>query len=321
MGTGAYLTLRNSSGAGLTSLVDDAVCMYENGEEGSHLEAFNNLHLDDGQARTEYIEAIGSGDCAAKQSSFTLSLRSEPREFGNVIIAGRVLGKLAVDVGRFPFHTEIKSNGNPRQFQTSVSRDGDQYRIDVEVQKLPTLVAMADSLCWATGGAIEDALTFPPVTDPTGAFTFSAGTFSGLSQATCSDATITGDYGTGVAIDATLTAPELLTHCTVKVNAIDYTIDGGITLVNPVFHATGRLDFGGEANGPQLTGVHLRGGMVAFSFNGSKIPDWVGIELFQAFVVLLDSEPIQSEVVSIANRYLFDRKPSAAKPEKAEVAS
>jgi hypothetical protein len=78
MGAGAHMWIQDHTDKQIKTYVHGVVCMYENGEQGSQLQQFNNLLVQpnstwpDGQGL--YIEAVGSGSCALSASTFTLKV-------------------------------------------------------------------------------------------------------------------------------------------------------------------------------------------------------------------------------------------------------
>jgi hypothetical protein len=77
MGFGAFMWVHNVRNDDVLLLISDVECMYDNGSEGSNLEAFNDVIVGAKQyvpsgSGSQYIEAKNSGGCWGVTSKFTL---------------------------------------------------------------------------------------------------------------------------------------------------------------------------------------------------------------------------------------------------------
>jgi hypothetical protein len=75
MGSGAFMQVYNSTGDTATIWITNVSCFYQNGEEGSNLQAFNGAIIGPGKLfppNPVYIEAKGSGGCWFTPSHFNL---------------------------------------------------------------------------------------------------------------------------------------------------------------------------------------------------------------------------------------------------------
>ena len=75
MGEGAKLTVINKHGKDIDSYVTNVKCMYDHGDEGSHLDRFHNVSLKHGEKiENVYIEAKNKfgTECFGNPAYFTL---------------------------------------------------------------------------------------------------------------------------------------------------------------------------------------------------------------------------------------------------------
>ena len=76
MGQGAFMTVENKSKTPIMLFINSVNCMYDNGEQGSNLQAFNSVIVGPGQqapaSGKQYIEDKDSGSCAFETATFTL---------------------------------------------------------------------------------------------------------------------------------------------------------------------------------------------------------------------------------------------------------
>lgn len=78
MGFGAYMVVANQDDRDHQLTVNNINCMYDNGDEGSNLQVWNNVTIKAGSnipaTGKQYIEVKASGSCAFETSSFTLNI-------------------------------------------------------------------------------------------------------------------------------------------------------------------------------------------------------------------------------------------------------
>lgn len=94
MGSGAFMRVHHAlevEPAPIVTWIQDVKCMFDGGLEGSNLQVFENAVIQHDTAwppnGPQYIEAIGSGDCATEWSGFTLHVREL---YANIIIEARM---------------------------------------------------------------------------------------------------------------------------------------------------------------------------------------------------------------------------------------
>jgi hypothetical protein len=150
MGAGAYLNVGNQIAKQLMCSVSDIVCMFEHGQEGSHLEPFNTPLNSNQRTGDVYVEAIGTfgSPCSITQSKFTLNFSDG--------------GWLTIYLGSGD--TGVHACSNPAQIRADVNTHVNPAAIRVEVIPLSVAQTMVDSLIWATADAVQRFLTIGPET-------------------------------------------------------------------------------------------------------------------------------------------------------------
>lgn len=129
MGYGAYMKVVNNRTAPLLLFVTDVDCMYDNGEDGSHLDWFNNAKVAAGgsvpaDGGTTYIEAKGSGSCFFDDSTFTIKIEDADHQ----TIIGRVAFTDSSE------HWNYK-NDNEDVIDVDCNNSGDQAHITITVEQ------------------------------------------------------------------------------------------------------------------------------------------------------------------------------------------
>ncbi|GGT21816.1 hypothetical protein GCM10010271_26430 [Streptomyces kurssanovii] len=90
MGNSANMKVVNVSNLALQTFVTDVECMYDNGQEGSNLSAFNDTNIGPGVAYPsdtgQFIETKNSGSCFGVTSTFDLVINdlNTSQEIGQV---------------------------------------------------------------------------------------------------------------------------------------------------------------------------------------------------------------------------------------------
>ena len=127
MGYGAYMNITNDRTAAVTTYVVSVQCVYQNGQNGSHLEQFNDRSIAAGATypggRGTYIEANCSGTCFFQSGDFTLKICD---------------GANSAIIGNVSFHDmtanwELSDNTNTDVLNVDIDNSGDQAVITVTV--------------------------------------------------------------------------------------------------------------------------------------------------------------------------------------------
>ena len=281
LGTGAYMTVRNQTDAAISSTVANTKCMYQNGDDGSHLERFNaQIGPNGGAISGVYVEADGNffHGCSAAQSQFTLSFAD--------------IGSITLDLGSGAFNTSVVNNTAPGQIHAQIGQRGDQYTIDIRVAPPSVLIPLANSWIWANVPAIEQALKLPPAT--VGPLSFGAAALSGLETLRCIDASFDGRT-----LQAALVADQLLTHCSVSFEGV--TVDGGLTLQTPQLSATSTIQPTASAVSIGVTSFQLVSGTVDLEAAGLNIPNFVLSGLMAGVEEVVNNPPIQGVILDAIN--------------------
>lgn len=227
MSTKAHMTLANNSGSIITSTVSNIKCMYENGNNDSHLEEFNAT-IENGSAISDVVIAtIADGDCNTIQSRFSLNFFDAFRN---------PLAEIDLDLGRGKFKTKVTGNSSPRLVGADIS--GKKTNHTIKIDLMPMAQALLNSLIWANV-PIVDAIPLPSFKGTAGpiTFTFKEGLLSGLDKLTCTKASLKGSPDTGVIGTAQLKAPELFSSGKVHITDLG-TTSAGLTLNQPELTVT-----------------------------------------------------------------------------------
>jgi hypothetical protein len=286
------MTLANQTGASLTSAVQDPTCMYQNGDDGSHLEYFNVTLANGDSVPSTYIEANGNffDGCSDTQSAFTLAFSNSSGSIGSV----------RLNLGSGLFNTSVVSNTAPTQIVATIAPAGNQFDIGVVVS-VPTIAAqLLNSAIGANATAIQSAMSW---SGSVGGLTVSLSAFSGLDSLTCTVASISGQIETGITVSATLSAQQLLSQGKIGYGGVN--VSGGITLLWPVFSASGTLQQTATGFSASVTSVQLTSGTVDVEAEGLSIPDPVLSGLMAAVEALVNSSAGQSVICDLINKYLF----------------
>jgi hypothetical protein len=286
------MTLTNQTGSSLTSAVQNATCMYENGDDGSHLEYFNATLASGDAVPKTYIEANGDfwSGCSDTQSAFTLTFSNSSGSIGSV----------RLNLGSGLFSTSVVSNSAPTQIVASIAPAGNQFDIGVVVS-VPTIAAqLLNSALGANAAAIQSAMSWK---GSVGGLSVSLSAFSGLDSLTCTVASISGQIETGIQVSATLAAQQLLSSGSIGYG--DVSVNGGITLLWPVFSAAGTLQQTTTGVSAQVTSVQLTSGTVNVEAEGLSIPDPILSGLMAAIEALINSSEGQNVICGLINKYLF----------------
>ena len=119
MGYGAYMNIVNTTDQPVTTTVGDMNCMYDDGDEGSNIQAWANVTIppkgESPGGQGQYVEAKGSGSCAFESSWF------------EILVAG--LGGFTISGGA---HEYDGSTDQPQHFTFAIA-PGDQATIRVLV--------------------------------------------------------------------------------------------------------------------------------------------------------------------------------------------
>lgn len=255
MGTGAYMTVINHTNATVSCNVSNVLCMYENGDDQSHLEFFNASVAGNGGAISNvYIEANGSvfDGCAYAQSQFTLNFART--------------GAITLNLGSGAYNTSVVNNTAPDQIHARIGQRGSQYTIRIELAPVPVVVSLVNSWLWANVPSIEKQLQLPPV--DFGSVSFGVGTLLGLETLRCTDGAFDGTNGL-----LTLNADQLLTRCSVSFEGA--TVQGGLNLQRPGLSASATLQPNAAGVAITVTGVTLVSGTVDLNAGGLNIPSFV----------------------------------------------
>ena len=86
MGQGAQMTVQNKAKKPIILFINGVNCMYDGGQQGSNLQAFNSVTVQGGQnVGPQYIEDVDSGGCAFETATFTLVVNdTQSNNIGNV---------------------------------------------------------------------------------------------------------------------------------------------------------------------------------------------------------------------------------------------
>lgn len=127
MGYGAFLNVVNNRTAPLLLFVTDVDCMYDNGDDGSHLNQFNDAKVPAQGALpasgTTYVEAKGSGSCFFTDSTFTIKIE----DADNQTIIGHVV---FTDTSQYWNY----KNDNEDVIDVNCNNSGSQARIEITVE-------------------------------------------------------------------------------------------------------------------------------------------------------------------------------------------
>jgi len=123
MGYGCYMEITNNRTTAVTTYVNSVQCMYQDGQEGSNLQYFNNLTV---QPKTTYpssgqgvyIEAKNSGTCLFQSADFTIKVCDS----NNAII-----GNLSFSDSTASW--KLADNTNPDQMNVNINNSGTQGHI------------------------------------------------------------------------------------------------------------------------------------------------------------------------------------------------
>jgi hypothetical protein len=291
VGTGAYMTVTNSSTSSVTSSVQNPTCMYENGDDGSHLEYFNTSLASGDSLANVYIEANGDfwSDCSDTQSCFTLAFSDSS---GNI-------GSVTINLGSGLFNTSVVGNTAFSQIVVSIAPSGDQFTIGVVVAEPTVAVQLVNSAIGANAAAIQSAMSW---NGSVGGLTLNLSAFSGLEELVCALASMSGQIQTGIQLELTLAAQQLLSSGTISYDS--ETVNGGVTLYWPVFSASATIQQTESGASIQLTSFQLTSGTVDLEADGLDIPDPILSGLMGAVEALINSSAGQNVICGLINRYL-----------------
>lgn len=128
MGYGAFMKVVNNRTASLLLFITDVDCMYDNGDDGSHLDRFNNAKVPGGGScpadGTTYIEAKASGSCFFDDSKFTVKIEDADTQ--------TIIGRVAFTDSSQHWNY---SNDNPDVIDVNCNNSGDQARITITVER------------------------------------------------------------------------------------------------------------------------------------------------------------------------------------------
>ena len=286
MGTGAYIAIHNQLGSPVQCTVANSNCMYQDGDEGSHLEQLNTTIQANAISPSTYLEADDSGTCLASQSFFSL----------NFSLEGTNLGTVVLNLGSGAFNTAIAENNCPQIVDVQLGESNDQYTFTILLNSPSTLQLLVNSWLSANSSAIENSLVFPQAL--VSGITFGAAALQGLATLICTSASYSYFGGN---LSLTLSADQLFTNGSIAYAG--QTVQSGLVLTSPQISATGIVRTLGNALQIALTGIQLQSSTVNFSAAGIQLPSLPLSALMGALEYLVNNT-FQAQIIRIVNGFI-----------------